>query len=163
MRFQRGADPTPPAALSTLLSERGAPVERGAAPSDALKIEHVTMQLLPGVSGLDFLKPPGFLNRMVARLRRAPRWLSLLPAHAGCCAETGPSLCRLRLHDLSRPRCSETPPAASSSRERECGENCSSPAPEKVEAGPSLEWHHAVSAPLLTVVWIIMRYGEGTI
>lgn len=63
-----------------------------AAPSDALKIDHVTMQLFPGVSDQGVLEPPGFLNRMVARLRRAPRWQCILPAISGKTGETGPDL-----------------------------------------------------------------------
>ena len=70
-----------------------------AALSDALKIDHVEMQLLPDIFARGVLKRPGFHKTGVARLRRAPRWLRLLPAHAGSCAETGPSLSCLRRRD----------------------------------------------------------------
>lgn len=99
---------------SHLLHFRPSCQERGgkdliAALSDDLKIDHVEMQLFPGVSDQGVLEPPGFLNRMVARLRRAPRWRFTFPAISGSDAEIGPSLCRLRLHDLSRPRPSKAP------------------------------------------------------
>lgn len=99
-----------------------------AAPSDALKIDHVTMQLFPDIFARGVLKRPGFHKTGVARLRRAPRWLRLLPAHAGSCAETGPSLCRLGRRDLSRPLASKAPGKIIGSRERECGGFSPSPA-----------------------------------
>lgn len=62
-----------------------------AAPLTILKIEHVEMQLFPGVSDQGVLEPPGFLNRMVARLRRAPRWLRLTSTVSGDAVGIGPS------------------------------------------------------------------------
>ena len=54
-----------------------------AALSDALKIEHVEMQLLPDIFARGVLKRPGFHKTGVARLRRAPRWLRLTSTVSG--------------------------------------------------------------------------------
>ena len=54
-----------------------------AAPSDALFLEHVTMQLLPDIFARGVLKRPGFHKTGVARLRRAPRWLRLTSTVSG--------------------------------------------------------------------------------
>ena len=111
-----------------------------AAPLDDLKIDHVEMQLLPDIFARGVLKRPGFHKTGVARLRRAPRWRFTHPAISGSDAETGPSLCRLGRRDLSRPYPSKAPGKIIGSRERECGGSSPSHAPEKVEAGLSLEW-----------------------
>ena len=62
-----------------------------AALSDALFLEHVTMQLFPDIFARGVLKRPGFHKTGVARLRRAPRWRFTLPAASGKTGETGPS------------------------------------------------------------------------